>query len=298
MKKLTVLFTLVSVAALAYAKDPNFEQRLAAKLEATQAQAQQAAQDVHDDAVVDMVLSVSSAWENPINAYSAREHTYEKPCSAVRVDKNWLLASLACRGVGETATAYDHNGQAYDKKVAYRRINGARIRSKASHARDTITKSNIFVDETAQIILLKLNLANEDLADEMEGVDVAKLLIPAKPVQVATDYTDAYINRERCGLPGRCSDSVGIDGYCTKNQCFRTEWELIDGDAGDPLFVLKGNREFLVGFNNAVINGEDSQSGRWYRTFNHNTLQALQSILTKQDPAAWKRVSQQISQSL
>ncbi len=300
MKNLSKLIALLAVLASSVAgqAETNTNRTLSARLEAAAQAAQAAPKDLHDTTVVDMILTVESKWANPINSYSAQPIVKEKPCSAVRIDKNWLMASLTCRGVGEYATAFDHNGKAYKKEIAYRHIRQASIRSKAYHQRDIITKNNIEVDETAQIILLRLNLKDADLAQEVNNVGIAPLLIAQYPKKMKNAMQQAFINRERYMNVGRCSDCVGIKNYCSKNQCYKTEWEFIRGDAGDPLFVSNKQREFLAGFNNAEIQGNDPQSSNFYKAFSPATKQALQRILEKKDPQAWKRVAQQMATSL
>ena len=295
---LTAVF-IVLTGSIALQAKTNATSQLATRVEAAAIQANQAAQkDLHDTAVVDMVLTVESKWANPINSYSAQPIVKEKPCSAVRIDKNWLMASLTCRGVGKYATAFDHNGDAYEKEIAYRHIKKAAIRSKARHQRDAIMPADIMVDEQAQIILLRLNLRNTDLAEEVSGVRVAPLLIANNPNAVKNKMKDAYINRERYMNVGRCSDCVGINRYCPANQCYETQWEMIRGDAGDPLFVMNNQREFLAGFNNAEIQGNDPQASNFYKAFTPATKQALQRILGKKDPQALKRIEQRLATSL
>ncbi len=296
--KLTAVLAAI-MGSVTLQAETNANNQLATRVQAAAAQANLTAQqNLHDDAVVDMVLTVESKWAKPLNADSAKPMVKDKPCSAVRIDQNWLMASLTCRGVGEYATAFDHNGQSYTKKLEYRRIKKAAIRSKAFHQRDIILPANIEVDEEAQIILLRLNLRNQDMAEEVSGVRVAPLLIAKNPHAVKDTLKDAYINRERYMNAGRCSDCVGINRYCSANQCFETEWEMIRGDAGDPLFVSNKFREFLAGFNNAEIQGNDPQASDYYKAFTPATKQALQRILGKRDPKALKRVEQRMAESL
>lgn len=289
MKKLQVvsLMCALLVMGLTVQAKNNITTKLSRRLEAARLQA--ITNGSHDNAVVDMVLKVESKWANPLNEYSARPMVKEKPCSAVRIDKNWLMASLTCRGIGHLATAYDHNGNAYDKEVAYRKILGAKIRSKYMHARDEIAPKDIFVNEEAQIILLRLNLSDEDLADEVSEVISANLFIPNNPA-IFND-TKGFINRESYCTPGRCSAKVNIKQYCAGERCYQIEWKMISGDAGDPLFALVDAREFLVGFNKAAIVGENPNTSSLYRAFGASTETALRNIIGVKDPAAWKRIS-------
>ena len=254
--------------------------------------------DLHDTAVVDMILKMEYAWKHPLNDYSSTPKTNNKPCSAVRIDQNWLMASLKCRGVGDFATAFDHNGEPYIKEVKYRKVLHAKIRSKARHLRDTIPQRNIFVNEDAQIILLRLDLSNKDLKEEVADVKVAPLLISQNPNTIIQRLYKAFINRERYMQVGRCSSCVGVEKYCSDTQCYQTKGEWILGDSSDPLFFVKQNQEFLVGFNNADIEGEDPLSSNLYRAFSSVTQEALSSILREQDPAALKRIQSKMKSSL
>lgn len=257
----------------------------------------------HDDAVFNTTVRVESKWLYPVGS-SDGVHTVKKPCSAVRIDENWLMASLTCRGIGKMADWYDHNGEKWEdgKEIDYRKILSIDINAAALHFSDTIEAKDIFVDEEAEIILMRIDKENEDLVDEIESNNgtLANLLIPAQPQAVSKAMQEAYINRERVCQPGRCSDAVGIDAYCVSNKCYKVEWEMIDGDAGDPLFIvskkLKG-AEFLAGFNNAKItgiHGNSPKSGRYYKAFDEKTKKAIEEIVGSRDKGAWARIQPRI----
>ena len=256
--------------------------------------------DAHNKTVFDMELTVKSTWANPLNE-SSETHTYTKPCSAVRIDDNWLMASLTCRGMGEMATAYDHNGDAYEKEVKSRQIVKAAIRKNYMNSRDTIWARDIKVDEAAQIILIHLDSTNKDLQDELADGDgkMANLFIAKDPYKLNKVAKEAFINRERLCQPGRCSSSTSVLAFCAKDKCYQVDGSFsISGDAGDPLFFIsKENKakgissaEFLVGFNNATIDGEDAQSGDYYRVFDSTTLNALAKHIKPVDPKGYQRI--------
>lgn len=298
MKKIILSIAAVTFSCAAWADFPkqDFPQqdfpsanpKLEAAITTNMEDSQQTAGRTHDDAVFDMVLTVESKFVT-----NAEPYTFDKPCSAVLIDKNWMIASLYCRGVGEIASAYDHHGEiSYRKKVEYRKIIKAAVRAKATHARDVIWPRDIFVNEKAKVILLRLDQTNRDLMDEVNtnGGKVASLLIPNNPQLVAQYAHEGYINREHC-LPGRCSDAVGLN--CTGKDCFETDWEMIDGDAGDPLFVVSSRdkkSEYLFGFNNAEIVGSNSQSGSTYTTFTQPVYREILNTIRKIDPAAVERI--------
>lgn len=259
--------------------------------------------DAHDDAVFNTTVYVESKWAYPA-AGSDGINRLKKPCSAVRIDENWLMASLTCRGIGKMADWYDHNGEKWKdgKEVEYRKILSIDINASALNASDTIEAKDIFVDEGAEIILMRIDPTNEDLVDEIEsnGGKIANLLIPVNPKAVKDAMEDAYINRERVCQPGRCSDAVSINSYCTGNKCYYVGWELIDGDAGDPLIIISKkikNAEFLAGFNNAKIggiHGDAAESGRYYKAFDEQTKQAIKRIINTRDKNAWSRIATRI----
>ncbi len=273
----------------------EMQQAVSQAVEQQAAQAQASAKKPHDAAVFDMVLRVHSKFSQQLQGDN--EHVYDKPCSAVLIDQHWLLASLSCRGVGDTASAYDHHGEiSMTKKVAYRNIEKASIRASWMNSRDDIWPRDIFVDESSQLMLLYLDKTNTQLMDEVNdnGTVVAPLLISNNPA-VITNRTieNAYINRERCIEPGRCSDAVDIKEYCTRSGCYKIGFEMVDGDAGDPLFVVSkrapGN-EYLVGFNNAEIIGSNTQSGKTYKALNRTGWAFIQKTISPRDNAAWKRI--------
>lgn len=305
MRKLATVLLAVSVwvlgTSVSFAQKPNEVSRNIQK--SLNQELSRRSAGAHDKAVFDMKLQVSTVWQKPINSSEAVQ-THNKPCSAVRIDKNWMLASLTCRGIGNSATAYDHNGDPYTKEIASRTINKASIRAKYMNSRDDIWPRDIFFDEGAEIILLRLDETNKDLQKELADGDgiVANLLIANNPGAVAKTMENAFINRERQCQPGRCSDAVDIDYYCVAEKCYKVGWELIDGDAGDPLFIVSksdtkkglGSAEFLLGFNNAIIDGGSTQSGRLYRAFDQKTLNAIKRIIQPVDAAAWQRISSHV----
>ena len=255
--------------------------------------------DAHNKSVFDMEVQVKSKWAEPAGDYDGISIT-NKPCSAVRIDRNWLMASLTCRGIGEYADWYDHNAVKHEngKKVEYRQILSATIRSSALHVPDKIEAKNIFVDEQSKIILMQIDPSNTKLVNEVasnEGV-IAYLLIAKHPDFLQQTVKETYINRENFCLPGRCSARVRIDEYCSDSKCYRVHWEFINGDAGDPLIIVSDKvkgAEFLAGFNNAKISGihgDVPESGTHYTAFDEVTQQAIKNIIKDKDPAAWERI--------
>ena len=308
MKKLTSILAVLIADCMAWAapefpgaqlpKNGGLQQAVSQAVEQQVAQKSQAsAKKPHDAAVFDMVLRVHSKFAQQLQG--DQERVYDKPCSAVLIDQHWLLASLSCRGVGETASAYDHNGEnSLTKKVAYRNIEKASIRAHWMNSRDDIWPRDIFVDESSQLMLLYLDKTNTKLMEEINdnGTVVASLLISDNPSNITNStIKNAYINRERCVGPGRCSDAVDVGRYCTKSGCYKIGFEMVDGDAGDPLFVVSKkapHNEYLVGFNNAEIIGSDAQSGKTYKALNKTGWDFIQKIISKKDDSAWKRISQ------
>ena len=305
MKKL-ILLALVAFATATVWAAPDFPKpdfptldfpstEVSAKLEQQTAKPEPAKKPVvHNKAVFDAIFRVHSKFEDQLQGDN--EQVYDKPCSAVLIDKNWLLASLSCRGVGSKAKGYDHNGVGWEKTVAYRNIERVSIRANATNRYDYIWGRDIFVDEDAQIILLYVDRSNTSLKDEIDdnGTVTANLLIPQNPESVNKTISKAFINRERMCVAGRCSAEVEIKRYCSDKKCYEVAWKLIDGDAGDPLFITSkknADAEYVIGFNNAVINGRATSSGRTYRTFDQQTLQAVKNVIQEKDPQAWKRIS-------
>lgn len=238
--------------------------------------------NAHDDAVFDVVLNVSSRFNNQVQN---EDTVINKDCSAVRIDSNWLIASLYCRGVSSVAVGYDHNGEGYQKTVAYRNINYIKVEG------IKVYSDNFYVNENAKVILIRIN--EQELSKELSGNTIANLLIPGNPASLLKAVNKAYINRERYCLPGRCSDEVGIDQYCDGNKCFKVEWELIDGDSGDPLFMLSkkhGKAEFLVGLNAAENSSGYETSGRNYHVLNDAVYAFMKEIIGKKDVGAWERI--------
>ena len=279
----------------------GMQQAVSQALELQVANAQTSAKKPHDAAVFDMELRVHSKFEKQLQGDN--ERIYDKPCSAVLIDQHWLLASLSCRGVGEYASAYDHYGNvAMTKKVAYRKIEKASIRAHYMNSRDDIWARDIFTDEGSQLILLYLDPTNTSLMDEINdnGTVIASMLIPDNPSSVTNDAIDnAYINRERWCEAGRCSDAVDVAEYCTNNGCYKIGLELVDGDAGDPLFVVSkqnSDNEYLIAFNNAEIIGSDTQSGKTYKALNKSSLNFIKKIVSQKDKAAWNRIAQRTKQ--
>ncbi len=294
MKKILILFLLASTVSLpAIAQTPSIPKPK--KLERNvqqhvlQADTQTRSIDAHNRATFDAQIRVRSRFVNQIQT---NDQVIDKDCSAVKIDSNWLIASLRCRGTVSEVTAYLHDRTEITKKIESRKIDWIKIEGLE------VKKRNYFIDESSKIILIRTNLQH-DLAEKLakRGNVVANMLIAQNPVALLKTVKEAFINRERYCLPGRCSDSVEIEQYCADNKCYKVEWEMIDGDSGDPLFLLSknhGKAEFLAGLNDAEYSSGYDISGRFYRVFDSKTLEFMRKIIGNRDPEAFRRISQHI----
>lgn len=243
--------------------------------------------DAHLKSVVRVEMKVASKFYNQVHE---GENVYKKRCAAVRIHPNWLVASLTCRGTDKKVDSLLHDGTVISKEVEYRNITEVKIDG------IKLDKGNTFIDEKSKLILFRVDNKNEKLINKLAKIGniFPVLLVAEHPKAIVKAVEDAYINLENFCLPGRDCDRVGIDSYCLENKCFKTEWELFDGDAGDPLFILTkkfGTAEFLAGLNIAEINGSDKGSGRYYKVFDEDSLAFLEKIIGTNDRSAWKRIS-------
>lgn len=288
MKKLIAfLFCLAAAVVAAQAQPAEALERKVAK-KVNQADMQTRSLNAHDKAVFDVTLRVRTRFEG-----QAQEEDTElnKPCSAVKIDSNWLIASLTCRGISGEAEATDHNGNSYLKDVKYRKIDYIKVEGVK------VMPYNFFMDEKSKVILIRVN--DSQLIAELgeKGNVVANLLVAKRPGAVVHAVKQAYINRENFCLPGRCSAEIDVNFYCTGSRCYKVGWKFIDGDSGDPLFFLSekyGKAEFLAGLNVAETNGASPQSGRFYKVFDENTLRFIQAIVKQHDPNAWARIQNHV----
>ncbi len=239
----------------------------------------------HDDAVFHIKMDVVSRF---VGQMQDDNNVVTKKCAAVRIDKNWMIASLTCRGTTAVATAHDHYGNPYDKDVAFRHISSMKVEGVKVNAEE-----DVFVNEEAKAILIYLNPSNQKLTKELQDEKViAPIVIPTNPKALRQSIEQAFINRENYCLPGRCSAEVSVDEYCVGNKCYKVEWKMIDGDAGDPLFIRSAKKkEYLVALNIAEIDGSDVQSGRFYKVFNSNTYNFMKNTIQGKDPSAWTRIA-------
>lgn len=288
MKKLQVVFALFMLLSVGLPSDakPIPEGAIQRKVIAADSAARSI--DAHNKAAFGVQMKVRTHFKDP----TQEDDTTKKDCAAAKIDENWLIASLRCRGTEPTAPVIIRDGSVIRKPVAYRKIEWLKVEGIQVNA------NSYFVDETAKLILIRTN-TQSDLVEKLakKGNVVANLLIAKNPAVVLKAIKDAYINRERFRLPGRCSDCVGVDEYCTKTKCYKLEWELIDGDAGDPLFFLSNNHgkaEFLAGLNNAENSTSYHTPGRYYHIFDENTLAFIERIINKKDPDAYKRIKKHI----
>ena len=279
MKKLIALMFCLTVAVMTAQAEPDATKtKLPSDMQTRSLLA-------HDNTVFDVTLRVATRFKNQAQE---GENLVDKPCSAVKIDRNWLIASLTCRGTTSTATAIDHNGNAYGKSVEYRNINYIEVEGVKVMPRD------FFVDETSKVILIRAQ-DNEELVDKLDEKSsiVANLLVANHPKDLLTAVTEAYIQREGACWTSRCSAEVKVEQYCADTKCYKVEWKIIDGDAGDPLFILSKKHdkaEFLAGLNVAEVDGSSPESGHFYKVFDETTLQFIKSTVEGRDPRAWKRI--------
>ena len=285
MKKLQVVFALFVLLCVEHPSNAKPIPAGVIQRKVIAADSETRSIDAHNKASFDMQMKVRFHFKDQ---KQGKENTVKKDCAAAKIDNNWLIASLRCRGTDPNESDILLDGSVVGKPVAYRKIEWLKVEGIQVNA------NSYFVDETAKLILIQTN-TQTNLVDKLakKGNVVANLLIAKNPAVVLKAIKDAYINRERFRLPGRCSDCVGINEYCSKTKCYKLEWELIDGDSGDPLFFLSNNHgksEFLAGFNDA----ENPLPGRDYRVFDQNTLAFIKRIIGAKDPDAFYRIQRHI----
>ena len=300
MKKMILLFAALAVSFPAMADFPaqtepanpdiikNIGKQVGAQVQQTIKKLEST--DAHNRAVLDMTLRVHSRF-----TYQAQpgEQIYDKPCSAVLIDKNWLLASLSCRGVGEFAPATDrYNEYMGEKEVEYRHIEKASVYAKYFNATDIIPLKDIFVDENTELILLRVDRTNKKLAEEVDanGQVIANLLIPKNPNNVKLVAKQTYTNSRGFAHLGRSSSKIEIDNYNARTHLYTT---TDDAYAGDALFVVSTKNpraEYVVGFNNAIIDGGQPQTGNTFKALIKASLDAIKNIVQPRDPNAWERI--------
>ena len=289
MKKILLALGLLSLMApLCVAQqNQNLQQKLNQKLDVALSSIPRS-YGAHENAVFEITLELRTRFETQVQE---NDNQTVKSCTAVKIDGNWLVASLTCRGTTPTATAYTRDGNSYPKNVKYRHIEGARL------GRAKIPASDIFVNEQAKLILIRAQRSNHKLAKALDkkGTVVANLLIAKQPQKLLSSIQEAYINRDKaCPMFGRCTPSVTIEKYCTENKCYRIEWKLIEGKSGDPLFLTSKNQgpaEFLAGLNIAETDSREVYSSSDYKVFGQDAYNFFQQTIGSNDADAWQRIT-------
>ncbi len=284
MKKylLTALLagTLLPVYAIENSDMYKLTEALLNQNKQAQQQTKPASANSHENGVVSVTLNVESQFDE----IYARTNHLQKQCAAVRIADNYLLASLACRGVSKTSLHQHYMGSSdkpeiTEKPVAYRKTNSVEVKG------HKITE--IQEDETSKLLLIKLDAEQKK---DIKDMPITNLLVAKDPKNLLNLFDEIFINRERVIFAGRTCTKTNVSRVCTDTECFEVCGTAIKGDNGDPIFGLsekKKYQEFLLGFNDAEPIGDNRKSGTQYHFLSKASLSFLQKNL---DTDAWKQV--------
>lgn len=245
----------------------------------------------HEKGVLPVKLTVSARVES---AY-AKVDPLEKDCPVVRISSHYLLGSMACVGLSEQATIAHSGGGSGD--IVYSHPKVTRFIDKAVLNGATISKDHIFTSKENKIFLLRIDPANERLAQVVQNKPAVNLFVPQDP-QVLKDLFSSKLNEE-CKKGRTCSD-VNIAEVCTQTGCFKLGRKHGKGKTGDPVFGLvpdQSTEEFLLGFNITDVDLTTRKAGKSYQFFSPAAFEFIQQSVGKES-ADWAQIKRkQVSES-
>ncbi len=295
MKKILLLLCSMLCGAYAFAAVNALDIDNALQ-QAVQPLKMQHSANAHEQGVIPINILVAAQ----VDSEYADPKPLMKECPVVRISSHYLMGSMACVGLSETATIQHSLGTAGFETThpeVTRWIQSAEINGQ------TIGQENIFLSKENKIFLIRIDPANPELRKAVQNKPAVNIFTPLEPQSLQKTFSEVLLNREKLCSSSRTCSEMEIVSVCAENACLRVAWNAkIRGDSGDPLFGMIGENsteEFLLGFNiTDVITSHSSatrQAGRTYSFFDRAQLQKfLQSVMETETPQDWQQVQKKM----
>ena len=189
-------------------------------------------------------------------------HTYQ--CLAVRISPDYLVASTACISPLMTGSA-DRGGGSNPHKDRGLPLADKQILS-VNVGQETI--ANIqwqgFDRDTSHLIFIAKPLGQEELS-----APIPLIFVPKSPANMASWFDTFWVNTLRSALQVGKFNGPSVSRFSFDSK-FRPVDGVFKGDkalTGAPVFAVRDNIVFLIGFNNAETVDFYPESGKKYYYF-------------------------------
>ncbi|MBQ3667428.1 MAG: hypothetical protein II913_05160, partial [Elusimicrobiaceae bacterium] len=115
MKKLQVVFALFMLLCVEHPSNAKPIPAGVIQRKVIAADSETRSIDAHNKASFDMQMKVRFHFKDQ---KQGKENTVKKDCAAAKIDNNWLIASLRCRGTGPNESDILLDGSVVGKPVA------------------------------------------------------------------------------------------------------------------------------------------------------------------------------------
>ncbi len=289
---LVVAAALACVASPALARESLSQEKysISKALERAREAQQIRANMPHEKGVINVQFEVASRFDEPY----AKENILHKDCVAVHIAPEYLLASMSCVGLSDTATKHsDNRSDPYDEKgvkVDYRHILSGEV--DGHH----IPKANIRENKKLRLILIRLDVNKEELDNyslrqKLSDVPIVSLFAAENLRSLPKVFKKFAVNRNKFYREDRTSEPVRITEIDWFDYTFGVAIQLVRAQTGSPLFGRadkSSTQEFLLGFNAADPDGAKRKASRKYYALSPDIIPFLQKNMS---PQAFEQVN-------
>lgn len=288
MKNLLILLALALTPVCGFSAPAISDNELTARLQKEIVQQRPASIGASAQSVIEISLrveTVGKATKNPkyVETLRTRRH-----CTAVIIDKNWLIASSRCQGTEKTFKHIDSSeGSITEFDIIERNLSAFIINI------DGTEYQTVIPFQGSQVFLLYVG-HNPEIVAKLAQRPHAGLFIPAGSKTLANYSSQSFlVNREMVlPLQDRAVGQRKIKD-CYKDGCVQVDntFRNMNAYAADPLFIqLSDKTELLAAFNAAKIAGTGYGRSSWYKDLNEDTYQFMKKVMCENAKEDWNRV--------
>jgi hypothetical protein len=240
--------------------------------------------------VIPMDVTVVSSFVG-----TQKENVVTKPCTAVRIAPDYLLAGAACAGSRESGYR-EHYGQT---KLDKHEIASVSLFGHTVYQKYSGSKSYVVPSWGNRVILIKLGNDKEGKAikQKVAPLPIPNLFIPNNPKSLlfSEDKTSFFsqVTAKKQRIFGEADADREIEAVDLKNKRFDISPDIL---SGQPVFGVSAtkNEEFLLGFGSELVVYTSAKKG----DANYFTRELMLFLQAELDEASYKIVkNKQVDES-
>ncbi len=225
-----------------------------------------------------------------------RESTATKPCTAVRIAPDYLLAGTACAGSSESGYRYGHGKTDLDRHD----IASVSLFGNTLYRKDGKRKSYVVPSWGNRVMLIKLgnDEAGKAIKQKVAALPIPNLFIPNDPKSLLfsedkVSFFSQVTAKKKNVLGAEVDADREIEAVDLKNKRFDISPNILSGQPVFGVSALK-NEEFLLGFGSEFVVRSSAKKG----DANYFTRDLMSFLQAELDEASYKIVkNKQVDES-